>query len=181
MIIFLLYIYSADDSGTRISNLEKNISLVLVNTNFALTPSRPLVPTIIPIGGCHIKSPKTLPRDIRQFLDEAIYGAIYFSLGTNLQSSELPEDKLEILLKTFSKMKQKILWKYENKKLKNLPKNVMIKSWMPQSDILAHPHVRVFITHGGILSVQEGIFRAVPMLGFPIFIDQVSFYHINQI
>ncbi|KXJ80316.1 hypothetical protein RP20_CCG025547 [Aedes albopictus] len=57
-----------------------------------------------------------------------------------------------------------------------LPSNVMIKPWLPQSDILAHPNVKVFITHGGLLGTQEGVYRAVPMLGIPIYCDQ----HLNM-
>lgn len=31
---------------------------------------------------------------------------------------------------------QRVLWKYENQNLTNLPKNVMINKWFPQRDIL---------------------------------------------
>ncbi|XP_017466731.1 PREDICTED: UDP-glucuronosyltransferase 1-9-like [Rhagoletis zephyria] len=51
----------------------------------------------------------------------------------------------------------------------------MVKKWLPQSDILAHPNVRVFITHGGQLGLQEGVHYAVPMLGMPFYCDQ----HLN--
>lgn len=155
-----------------VRDVEQQISLILLNSNIAITTPRPVVPGIIQIGGAHIKSPKPLPRDIREFLDEAIYGAVFFSLGTNLRSADLPKDKLDSILATFSKMKQKVLWKFEDK-IPNLPSNVKVKKWLPQSDILAHPHVRAFITHGGIFSLQEGIFRGVPMLGIPIYSDQM--------
>jgi hypothetical protein len=49
---------------------------------------------------------------------------------------------------------------------------VFIQPWWPQDDILAHPNVKVFITHGGLLSSSEAIFHGVPVIGIPIFGDQ---------
>lgn len=36
----------------------------------------------------------------------------------------------------------------------------------------AHPNVKVFLSHGGLLSLQETIFHATPVLALPIFGDQ---------
>lgn len=42
------------------------------------------------------------------------------------------------------------LWKFEEPKTgSKLPKNVIIRPWLPQSDILAHPKIKAFITHSG--------------------------------
>lgn len=56
---------------------------------------------VIQIGGAHIKPVKPLPDDLKQFLDEAKDGAIYFSLGTVLQSSTMPKHILESFLSMF--------------------------------------------------------------------------------
>ncbi|KDR22768.1 UDP-glucuronosyltransferase 2C1 [Zootermopsis nevadensis] len=93
-------------------------------------------------------------------------------MGSNLQSSELPESIRKAFLEAFSKFKQRVLWKWETDSLPGQPKNVRLGKWLPQSDILAHPNVRLFITHGGLLSMQEAIYRGVPLLGVPIFGDQ---------
>lgn len=43
---------------------------------------------------------------------------------------------------------------------------------MPQSDVLAHKNIILFITHGGVFGTQEGIHRGVPMLFIPFYGDQ---------
>lgn len=151
------------------------VSVILLNNYFPLTTPKPSVPGLVQVGGLHItEKPKDLPPKIKQFLDEAHDGAIYFSLGTNLRSSDMPPEQLKVFLNVFAALKQRVLWKWEDDNMANLPKNVLVQKWMPQSDILAHKNVKVFITHGGLLSTQEGVFRAVPMLGIPIYCDQVQ-------
>ncbi|XP_037930368.1 UDP-glycosyltransferase UGT5-like [Teleopsis dalmanni] len=96
--------------------------------------------------------------------------------GSNVQSKDMPDEKLKMFLRVFSSIKQRVIWKFENESIPDLPKNVLIRKWLPQSDILAHPNTKLFITHGGLFSTQEGVHHAVPMLGIPFYCDQ----HLNM-
>ena len=50
-----------------------------------------------------------------------------------------------------------ILWKWDEDNIADLPKNVMIKKWVPQQDLLAHPNLKLFVTHGGLLRYHDNI------------------------
>lgn len=72
----------------------------------------------------------------------------------------------------FRKLKQRVLWKFEDNSLTDIPSNVLIQKWMPQNDILAHPNVKVFISHGGLFGTFEALTHGVPMVVIPFFGDQ---------
>ncbi|XP_017083918.2 UDP-glycosyltransferase UGT5 [Drosophila eugracilis] len=157
-----------------LSEISQNIALVLVNQHFTLAPPRPYVPNVIEVGGMHInQQPNALPKDLEDFIQGAgEHGVIYFSLGTNVRNKNLAEDRKKVLLETFSSLPQRILWKFEDEDLPEIPSNVFISNWFPQQDILAHPNVKLFITHGGMQSTIESIHHGKPMLGLPFFYDQ---------
>lgn len=157
-----------------LAKLRKNVALVLLNTHFTMSYPRPNVPNMIEIGGIHINRdvPKELPKDIKQFIESAENGVVYFSMGSNIQSSQLPVQVRDGLLKAFAKLKQKVLWKWEDSNLPGKPENVLITEWFPQDDVLAHPNIKLFITHGGLLSSTEAVYHGVPIIGIPVFGDQ---------
>ncbi|KAI4462072.1 UDP-glucosyltransferase [Holotrichia oblita] len=152
--------------------LNANISLQLFNSDPAINGPMPLLPNLVEVGGIHIQPPKKLPGDLQKLLDESKDGVIYFSLGGNLKSKDLPQERRDEFLRVLSKLKQKILWKFEADDLPGKPPNVEIRKWLPQQDILAHPNIKLFITHGGLLSTTESLYHGVPVVGISVFGDQ---------
>ncbi|XP_063913101.1 UDP-glucuronosyltransferase 2B2-like [Zophobas morio] len=129
-----------------VDSIEANQSLCFLNTNLLVYPPRPNVPVVVEIGQMHIKPVKPLPQDLQQILDDATEAL-----------SELP---------------YKVLWKWESDYLLGRPKNVIRKKWFPQQDLLAHRNIRAFVTQGGLQSIEEAIFRGVPLIGMPFMRDQ---------
>lgn len=94
-------------------------------------------------------------------------------MGSNLQGSSIDPKTATYIFNVLSKLKQKVIWKWED--LENTPgksANILYKKWMPQDDILAHPSMKLFITHAGKGGVAEAQYHGVPMLALPVFADQ---------
>lgn len=72
---------------------------------------------------------------------------------------------------TFKKLKQRVLWKFEDESLPGVPSNVMIKKWLPQNDILAHQNVVLFISHGNWIFIrcEVHLIEMVLFCFFPVF------------
>uniref|UniRef100_A0A1I8M1B7 UDP-glucuronosyltransferase n=1 Tax=Musca domestica TaxID=7370 RepID=A0A1I8M1B7_MUSDO len=157
-----------------LEDMRQNISLILLNQHYSLSFPRPYVTNMIEVGGFHLQpKPQPLPNDIEEFIGNSEQDVIYFSMGSNIRSEHFPEPIRKVILETFAQLPYKILWKFENPALMaNKPSNVFISKWFPQGDILNHPKVKLFISHGGLLSLTESIYYGKPILGMPIFFDQ---------
>lgn len=142
------HLATPDKPLPTVDELYRKISLILVNSHISTSRPRPQMPGIINVGGAHMKPPKPLPHELQQFIDSAEHGVVFFSLGSYLQSSQMPTEKIAILLQSLGKLRQRVIWKFEDETIAT-PPNVLVKKWLPQSDILAHPNVCLFITHGG--------------------------------
>ncbi|XP_049787775.1 UDP-glucosyltransferase 2-like [Schistocerca cancellata] len=154
------------------SRLVYNTSLMLLNSHFSLNQPIPLVPAMIEVGGLHIQQPKPLPKELQELFDSSEHGVVYFSMGTLLRLDALPREQLRGILRAFASLPQKVVWKAERALLPPLPPNVHTSDWLPQNDILNHPKTVAFITHGGMLGLQEAVAAGVPMLVVPVLGDQ---------
>lgn len=111
-------------------------SIILLNSHPAITPPYPTTPNMIEIGGFHIRK-EILPQDIQATLDKSHSGAIYFSMGTNVDFRQLGETVLTDVLTVLSKLQQTVVWKLADENLPGKPENVLIRKWLQQRAILS--------------------------------------------
>lgn len=153
--------------------IRESFSLILLNQHFSLFGARPNVPSLVEVGGMHVpKKNPMVPPHLAEFIEGAEHGVILMVLGTELHSKDLSAETLAIIVETFAALPQRIIWKFEGLLRPNVSKNVYLDEWVPQQAILAHPNVRLFISHGGILGTIEATYYAKPVLGMPLFFDQ---------
>ncbi|CAH0728329.1 unnamed protein product, partial [Brenthis ino] len=151
-----------------LQEVEYDIDLLLVAANPLLISNRPSPPSIIYVDRMHIKPGFALPADLKSILDSATKGVVYFSLGALQEPEHLSSSVLQTLTDAFRELPFLVLWKFGNTTMINKPDNVITNMWFPQQEVLAHPNVKAFITHGGARSLEEALFYEVPLVGLPI-------------
>ncbi|CAH0384972.1 unnamed protein product [Bemisia tabaci] len=164
--------YPGADSMPPLSSMIKNISLMLVNSHFSIEYSRPLVSNVIEVGGMHINPAQKLPQDLQTFLDEAELGVIYISFGSIVTGTMLGEYRAQQIANALKRLKYRVIIKWDDTTLFEGDQNIVTLSWAPQQEILAHPKLLLFVTHGGFNSLIEATHMGVPVLGIPVFADQ---------
>ncbi|XP_055918738.1 UDP-glucosyltransferase 2-like [Eupeodes corollae] len=164
--------YFKSNDYPSLTSMQNNVSLVLCNHHFSEGAVEAHLPNMVEISGIQISDKVFLPKELQEFMDSADNGVIYFSLGTVVSAGELEPLILNTFVKVLSSMPQKVIWKIEN--LVTNYSNIFTSKWLPQSGILAHPKVKLFISHGGKGSTIEALYYAVPMLVLPFFGDQFA-------
>lgn len=111
---------------------------------------------------------------ITDFIERWDDGIIYFSFGTYMRLPILPKHLLKAIFEAIKKFPNfGFIMKWNGGPVPDdIPDNILTAEWLAQQDILAHPKVRAFISHGGLLSTQEAVYHGVPMIVFPIFAEQ---------
>ena len=99
--------------------------------------------------------------DLKEYMDSHPEGVVYVSFGSALKPSQMTSEQKNVFKDAFRELKGiPIIWKWDDVP-DGIPENVLIQKWVPQNDLLAHPNLKVFVTHGGnifflLLTIQEG-------------------------
>nr|CAD2176606.1 unnamed protein product [Meloidogyne enterolobii] len=105
-------------------------------------------------------------------------GVIFFSMGTVMKTTDMDENFRRNVLLTFSQLTDyHFIVKIENDDNFSLNfakqfKNIFVTSWAPQTFILKHPRLKLFITHGGYNSLMESARAGIPLISMGFFADQ---------
>lgn len=160
-----------------VEEIERNVDLVLVNSNEIIEKPRPISHKIKYIGGMGKKKAKPLTKEFDEILDLGNKGVVLFSFGTQVPTKKVPIEVRRNCVNAFKKFPDFLfLWKYDNltddsEMFENVP-NIHRVEWLPQTDLLGDNRVKAFISHMGLNSYLELSAAGVPVLSIPLFIDQ---------
>ncbi|XP_059205992.1 UDP-glucuronosyltransferase 2A2-like [Centropristis striata] len=145
----------------------------LMRVDFVFEFPRPTMPNVVYMGGFQCKPAKPLPEHLEEFVQSSgEHGVIIMSLGTLI--GQLPHDLADEIAAAFAKLPQKVIWRYKGDRPASLGNNTLIVDWMPQNDLLGHPKMKLFVSHGGTNGIYEAIYHGVPIVGIPIVFDQAD-------
>lgn len=162
----------------NLAELERKTDLMFVNSHPIIDGSESLPQNVIQVGGLQISETINLPSDLREFIESSQKGSILFSMGTNFRTELHSHEEKQTFFKMFQEMSDyNFLWKCDEEFVSGfeIPSNLLVRKWLPQQAILAHPKVTGFVSHCGLLSTHEAHWFAVPIIGIPVYVDQ----HIN--
>ncbi|CAH0726869.1 unnamed protein product, partial [Brenthis ino] len=157
----------------HVYDLARNVSFILQNGHYSVTYPRAFMPNVAEVACIHCKESKRLDADLEEWISGAgEAGFIYVSMGSSVKTNEMPLEAHRIFVDALKKLPQRVLWKQDGEQnLTDIPSNVKLYKWLPQQDLLGHPKIKAFVTHGGLLSMFETVFHGVPIVTIPVFCD----------
>uniref|UniRef100_A0A0K0FCN9 glucuronosyltransferase n=1 Tax=Strongyloides venezuelensis TaxID=75913 RepID=A0A0K0FCN9_STRVS len=160
--------------GVDLDEELRTSAFVMSNDDPILSYSTPQCPKILRLGGLLIAKPKPLNKDFDEWLNIRKENVI-ISFGSIAKSSLMTEKMKIGMVKIFKSFPNvTFIWKYEEDrpKILNGIDNVITIKWIPQIDILNDSRVSLFVTHGGMNTLNEVAYFGVPILAMPLFGDQ---------
>ncbi|CEF63360.1 UDP-glucuronosyl/UDP-glucosyltransferase family-containing protein [Strongyloides ratti] len=151
-----------------------DVSFLFLNTHPYLDFPQSLPPKIQEIGGIAIPEKKVLSKEWDDILNKRKINVL-LSFGTIVKSKNMPSNVRINIVNTFLSFKNvTFIWKVDKDDdyLDKNYDNIIVKSWIPQSDLLADDRLYLFITHCGLNSFMELTYNGKVALAIPFLADQ---------
>ncbi|MBM2619674.1 glycosyltransferase family 1 protein [Actinoplanes sp. LDG1-06] len=160
---------AATGQMTRVEKAEfvLNYSIPELDYPFELPPFFRTVGALVP------PLPQAEAGELNDWLDEHP-SVVYLGFGT---ITRLTPAEVAQLVEVARRMpKHQFLWKLPTDQQRFLPAerpaNLRVENWVPsQLDVLAHPNVKLFFTHGGGNAYHESLYFGKPMVMRPLWVD----------
>ncbi|XP_046749781.1 UDP-glucosyltransferase 2-like [Diprion similis] len=156
------------DDVPDVRDLIADVPLTFQNSHYTVADSLPHLQNVVNVACLHCRPATELSTELELFLRR---GFIFVSMGSSVHAAGMPDALREIFIAAFSTLPYNVVWKWEGGKIENLPPNVRIAAWWPQQELLGHPNLKAFVSHGGLLSLHEAAFHGAPTLVLPVFCD----------
>ncbi|KAI1702594.1 UDP-glucoronosyl and UDP-glucosyl transferase domain-containing protein [Ditylenchus destructor] len=161
-----------------LKELARNTSLIFTNANEVFEFPKPISNKVVYIGGIVQSKLKPLAEKMKSILEKSEKGGIFFSFGTITDTTKMSDKLKRSFMTAFANFADyDFIWKIKvnqnDTKLFNSLPNVHVVDWVDQKALLAHPKLVAFISHCGQNSLSEAAHSGVPLVGIPLFGDQV--------
>jgi glucuronosyltransferase len=113
---------------------------------------------------------------LMKFLEGSTKPVVLISFGSIVRLDLLRVNMTATIIAAINELSNDFdfIWKAKNNDVTWSHKNLFIAPWLPVVEILKHPRVKMFVNHGGLRSIEEGIKHQVPMVIVPILWDQFA-------
>lgn len=134
------------------------------------------------VGTMELPKPRALPLQMAEWLEaaqSASEAVVYVSMGTKYEFTNSSGKNLLGMLQRLQTSGLRILWSLRPQQQELLREllpasssSIRIEAFTPQPEVLAHPAVKMFLSHCGWGGVTDSLSAGVPTLAYPSFSDQ---------
>uniref|UniRef100_A0A0K0E4D1 glucuronosyltransferase n=1 Tax=Strongyloides stercoralis TaxID=6248 RepID=A0A0K0E4D1_STRER len=162
---------------TKNIDLDKELTstaFIISNDDPIVSYSTPQCPKMLRLGGLLTEKPKPLNKEFDEWLSIREKNVVV-SFGSIAKSCSMPKEMKLGMIKIFKSFPNvTFIWKYEEDRpdILNGIDNVITVKWIPQVDLLNDSRISLFVTHGGMNTLNEIAYFGVPALSMPLFGDQ---------
>ncbi|AAK70801.1 ORF141 EGT [Cydia pomonella granulovirus] len=161
-------------SGTSLHSLKKRVVLLLVNVHPVMDNNRPVSSNVQYLGGLHLKRAQSIKdEELRAFIKNDF--VVYVSFGSMLDATTMDHRALQEFVRVMNALPYKVLWRVGSSVHQRFSvngSNILTREWFPQRALLNSGVVKLFVTQGGLQSIDEAVDGGVPMLCIPMVGDQ---------